>query len=226
MEKYTVSGTAVQKLFEETFKQNSDPERAKKMSAYMRNQFEYLGVATPKRQAICKDFFKSLKNQPLDKNFVNACWDCRYREFKYVAMEYIKMNKSLLTPDDVDWLKTLALNGSWWDTIDCLDKIIGSIAFNYVEVKQTLLKWSVDENIWLRRIAIDHQILAKDKTDTELLEKIIMNNFGSNEFFINKAIGWSLRDYSKTNPDWVRDFVEKHKDKMANLSIREASKYL
>lgn len=66
----------------------------------------------------------------------------------------------------------------------------------------------------------------KERTNTELLEKILVNNFGSSEFFINKAIGWSLRDYSKTNQDWVRNFVETHKDKMDKLSIREASKYL
>ena len=89
-----------------------------------------------------------------------------------------------------------------------------------------MLKWSTDKDFWVRRIAIDHQICRKDKTNTELLEKILLNNFGSSAFFINKAIGWSLRDYSKTNPDWVRNFVETHKDKMNKLSIREASKYI
>ena len=89
-----------------------------------------------------------------------------------------------------------------------------------------MLEWSTDEDFWVRRIAIDHQLCRKERTNTELLEKILVNNFGSSEFFINKAIGWSLRDYSKTNPDWVRNFVETHKDKMAKLSIREASKYL
>ena len=78
------------------------------------------------------------------------------------------------------------------------------------------------ENFWLRRIAINHQICRKDKTDTILLEKILLNNFESSKFFINKAIGWSLRDYSKTNPKWVSDFLEKYKDKMDKLSIEEA----
>ena len=88
-----------------------------------------------------------------------------------------------------------------------------------------MLEWSTDEDFWVRRIAIDHQLCRKERTNTELLEKILVNNFGSSEFFINKAIGWSLRDYSKTNQDWVRNFVETHKDKMDKLSIREASKY-
>lgn len=84
-----------------------------------------------------------------------------------------------------------------------------------------MLEWSTDEDFWVRRIAIDHQLCRKERTNTELLEKILVNNFGSSEFFINKAIGWSLRDYSKTNQDWVRNFVETHKDKMDKLSIRE-----
>lgn len=69
-------------------------------------------------------------------------------------------------------------------------------------------------------------IKSEKKTKKVELEKIIVNNFGSNEFFINKAIGWSLRDYSKTNPEWVRNFINKYKDKMDKLSIKEASKYI
>jgi len=89
-----------------------------------------------------------------------------------------------------------------------------------------MLKWSVDEDFWVRRVAIDHQLGRKEKTNTDLLEKILTNNFGSKEFFINKAIGWALRDYSKTNPDWVRYFIGKYKNKMDKLSIREGSKYI
>ena len=104
--------------------------------------------------------------------------------------------------------------------------IIGGIALKYPGINNVLLEWSVDENIWLRRIAIDHQLLRKEKTNIELLKKIIENNFEQTDFFINKAIGWALRDYSKTNPEWVRNFIEKNKEKMAKLSIREASKYI
>ncbi len=89
-----------------------------------------------------------------------------------------------------------------------------------------MIDWSLDEDFWLRRIAIDHQLLQKEKTDIVLLEKILVNNLNQTEFFITKAIGWSLRDYSKTNPHWVRDFLRKYRHQMASLSIREASKYL
>ena len=89
-----------------------------------------------------------------------------------------------------------------------------------------MLEWSKDEDFWVRRIAIDHQLCRKEKPNTKLLEAILVNNFGSNKFFIDKAIGWSLRDYSKTNPELVIEFVEKCKDKMDKLSIKEASKYI
>jgi 3-methyladenine DNA glycosylase AlkD len=89
-----------------------------------------------------------------------------------------------------------------------------------------MLTWSVDDDLWLRRIAIDHQLLRKDQTDTALLEEIIVANLGQQEFFINKAIGWALRDYSKTDPGWVRAFIERHRDDLAPLSVREAGKYL
>ena len=93
-------------------------------------------------------------------------------------------------------------------------------------MNKILLEWSLDENIWLRRNAINHQLLRKEKTNAELLEKILKNNLGQTEFFINKAIGWALRDYSKTNSEWVKNFIEENEEKMSKLSIREAGKYL
>ena len=134
--------------------------------------------------------------------------------------------KDKLTIDDIPNLKQLILKKSWWDTIDNLDMTIGALALKDSNVNKILLEWSLDENIWLRRIAIDHQLLRKEKTDIELLEKILKNNLEQTEFFINKAIGWALRDYSKTNPEWVKTFIEKNRENMAKLSIKEASKYL
>ena len=131
-----------------------------------------------------------------------------------------------MSPSDLPRLKKLAQTKSWWDTIDFLDRLVESIIARFPETKEIILSWSCDEDIWLRRLAIDHQLLRKEETDTKLLEKILVNNLGQTEFFINKAIGWALRDYSKTNPDWVRDFIERHRAEMAALSIREGSKYL
>ena len=90
-----------------------------------------------------------------------------------------------------------------------------------------MLEWSKKENdIWLRRVAILHQLSFKEHVDKLLLETILRNNLFDSEFFINKAIGWALRDYSKVNPEWVRKFIEENRTDMANLSLREASKYL
>lgn len=207
--------------------QNKDEERAVQMSAYMRDQFSFLGISSPKRRELSRQFLKEArKKKKVDWDFINECWEKDEREFQYLAIDYLKRMEKFLTADDVPKIKQLALQKSWWDTIDALDKIIGSIALSYPEVTETLLRWSVDENIWIRRIAINHQRGRKEKTDADLLEKIIVNNLGQTEFFINKAIGWSLRDYSKINPDWVREFIKKYEDQLAPLSIREASKYI
>ena len=208
------------------FEENRNTERAIKMSAYMRDKFPYLGIQTPKRKELSKSFLKvSKKEKQIDWAFIRACWKKSEREFQYLAVDYLNTVKDGLTPADIPTIREIAVEKSWWDTIDGLDMIIGHIALRFSEVTNIILEWSVDENIWLRRIAIDHQLLRKEKTDTALLETIIKNNFGQTEFFINKAIGWSLRDFSKTNPTWVRDFLNKYHDKLAPLSIREASKY-
>ena len=98
--------------------------------------------------------------------------------------------------------------------------------YDHPELEEIILKWRLSDNIWLRRVAIDHQLLRKEKANVQLLEKILLHNLNQTEFFINKAIGWALRDYSKTNPVWVACFIEKNKERMADLSIKEASKYL
>lgn len=214
------------KLYEEMIRHKNE-EQAQKMSKYMLNKFEYIGIKTPERREIFKNFFKEYKNEEkIDWEFVNKCWENKHREFQYIAADYLKNMKDKLTIDDIPKFKRLILKKSWWDTIDNLDMTIGTLALKDSNVNKILLEWSLDENIWLKRIAIDHQLLRKEKTNTELLEKILKNNLGQAEFFINKSIGWALRDYSKTNPEWVKNFIEKNRENMAKLSIKEASKYL
>lgn len=196
------------------------------MAVYMKNICPFLGIQKPKRAALSREFLKQAKQtETVDWAFVDKCWGLE-REFQYLALDYLRAVAELLTVDDVPRLKKLAEARSWWDTVDNLDRIIGGIALKYPAVNEVLLAWSIDDNFWLRRIAIDHQLQRKELTNTDLLEKILINNLGQKEFFVNKAIGWSLRDYSKTDPDWVRAFLAKHKNQMAPLSVREASKYV
>ncbi|MFM1607439.1 DNA alkylation repair protein [Streptococcus mutans] len=211
----------------QTFYDHADQERAHAMAAYMRDQFPFLGLSTPLRRQLEKDFVKESKaSKAVDWVFVKELWELPEREFQYAACDYLRAMQIFLTEADLPRLKQLVVTKSWWDTTDSLDRTIGKINFPSSIVDATMLEWSSDDNFWLRRVAIDHQLLRKDKMKTNLLEKILINNLNQSEFFINKAIGWILRDYSKTNPDWVRTFIEKHKNQMANLSIKEASKYL
>lgn len=209
------------------FRVHADPTKASGMRKYMRDQFDFLGIPTPLRRSLTKSDIKDLRTaRQMDWAFVDSCWACPFRELQYVAVGYLATLTHLLGPDDVDRVKRLAQTKSWWDTIDGLDRIVGGIALTYPQVNQTLLEWSNDDDFWLRRIAIDHQLGRKGRTDTVLLERIIVNNLGQKEFFVNKAIGWALREYSKTDPEWVRDFVETYRDQLAPLSIREATKYV
>ena len=215
----------VEELLKE-LKAVAHPDDAVAMKAYMKNKFEFLGVKTPARRKLAKAFFKQQTDSVIDWDFINESWSNPYRELQYAVLDYLESRKKLLIPSDLPRLKKLAQTKSWWDTIDFLDRLVGSIIARFPETKEIILAWSRDEDIWLRRLAIDHQLLRKEETDTELLEKILVNNLGQTEFFINKAIGWALRDYSKTNADWVRDFIEQHREEMSALSIREGSKYL
>ena len=205
----------------------ADNARALDMSKYMKNKFEFFGVGAKERNEIWKPYFKEAKKtKTIDWQFIEICFKHEKRECQYTAAYYLKYMQNSLSEDDIPKLKELVLTKSWWDTVDILDKVIGSIIYNNKKLYSIMLEWSEDDNIWLRRVAIDHQLLRKEHTDIKLLEKILINNLNHKEFFVNKAIGWALRDYSKTNPLWVRNFIESHRENMASLSIREASKYL
>ena len=205
----------------------ADGERAAQMAAYMRDQFRYLGVQTPARRKISRPFLNAAKKERLlDWDFVDACWQAEEREFQYVAADYLRKVRRLLTVADLPRIRGLAVTKPWWDTVDSLDATVGSVVAQSAEGRELILKWARDESMWVRRLAIDHQLQRKESTDVELLSSIIEANLGSGEFFIDKAVGWALRDYSKTDPEWVRAFIAEHRQGMAALVIREASQYL
>ncbi|MCO8193642.1 DNA alkylation repair protein [Anaerofustis sp. NSJ-163] len=211
----------------EVLYEKRDEENAVNMAKYMKNKFDFLGINKPELKKIEREYFKEIKNKEyIDYDFVNKCYGDSNRELQYFAIDYLINKKRYLTNEDVPFIKNLIVTKSWWDTSDMIYKLIADMALKYEDINEILISWSKDNNIWIRRVSIIHQLHRKEKTNTKLLEKIIVNNFGSDEFFINKAIGWALRDYSKTNKEWVSNFINKYKDKMSNLSIKEASKYL
>lgn len=201
-----------------------DLDKKEGMEAYMRNQFPFLGVqATPRRKVI-NPLFKGIQKQPINWELIHQLWQADEREYQYVALDILKKQSKQLTYEDIPTLKKLAQTKSWWDTIDVLDRLIGNIGLTDSRVDDLMITWSEDDDFWLRRISIDHQIGRKEKTNIQLLETIIINNLNSSEFFINKAIGWSLREYSKIDPEYVKKFITLHDKQMARLSIREALK--
>lgn len=209
------------------FESKEDKENAIAMSKYMRSMFDFYGLPTPKRKEAYNSFIKNeKKSKIIDWDFLDKCYDDNHREFQYLVYDYLLSMKQYVSYEDVSKIKKYIVNKSWWDTIDFLCKVIGDVELRDLRVKDLMLEWSNEDNIWIKRTAIEHQLNLKDKTDCELLEKIIVNCFGTDEFFINKAIGWALREYSKTDSIWVKNFIDKYKNQMNDLSIKEASKYI
>lgn len=209
------------------FENMQDQNQALSMAQYMKNQFVFYGIPTPQRRKLYKDFLKQeKKHKQIDWDFLDLCYQDPHREFQYFVCDYLKMFQNQLVYEDIQHMKVYIKDKQWWDSIDNFDTIIGQIGLTDQRVDDLMLEWSLDDDFWLRRLAIDHQLGRKEKTNTILLEEILVNNLNSHEFFINKAIGWILRDYSKTNPQWVRDFIQQYHEKMAKPSIKEGSKYI
>ena len=215
----------MQKDIFDIFASAYDPDSAVKMAAYMKNRFPFLGINKPKRAELSKEFLKEKKKDTeIDWDFIFKCYSMQEREFHYLAIDYLLSVKNLLKADDIAKVETLITDNSWWDSVDSIDSILGDMVLRFPELKPVMLNFAASDNIWLRRSAIDFQLKYKDKTDTALLSQIIELNLGSNEFFIKKAIGWILREYSKTNKEWVGMFIQTHD--LSPLSVREAGKYI
>lgn len=220
MHPYTLSLKA---LFEE----NADPAKAGPMKKYMRDQYEYLGIKSPQAATLLSGHIKEHGLPPLEKLDVilRELWSLPQREFQYAAMNLMERLDKKLNEEFITTIEYLITTKSWWDTVDLLaGHAVGSQFKRFPKVKEKYLKkWRNSNNLWLRRTTLLFQLGYKKETDFDLLCELIKENLGSEEFFINKAIGWALRQYAHTNPAPVKKFVKATKE-LHPLSRREALK--
>jgi 3-methyladenine DNA glycosylase AlkD len=208
-------------------KQKANAAQAGPMKKYMRDQFEYLGVKSPQlkllfRQVIQEHGLPSLEE--LDA-VLRELWELPEREYQYLAISLMERLEKKLPPNAIKTLEYMIIHKSWWDTVDNISHIVGVHFKRYPDVREKYLpKWRASGNFWLRRTAILFQLDYKQETDFDLLKDIIQENLGSKEFFINKAIGWSLRQYARLDPNAVKKFVDA--TPLHPLSRREAMKHL
>ncbi|MEM7102433.1 MAG: DNA alkylation repair protein [Bacteroidota bacterium] len=209
-------------------KQHADPEKAVKMQKYMRDLFNYYGIKAPELRQLQRQY-RHESGFPEKKDLfgiVKDCWKLPQREFQYFGQELMEKFSKKPDPGFLDIYEYMITNKSWWDTVDFIAaKLVGNYFKQFPNlISDTNEQWLESGDIWLQRTTLLFQLKYKTKTDIELLSANIMRLKSSKEFFIRKAIGWLLREYSKTNASFVRDFVTKHE--LAPLSEREALKWL
>lgn len=203
------------------------PELAESMARYMKNIFPFCGVKKPQRALLERPFLKESLTLPLpeliQEIFRNYHKD--EREYQYYAIDLAQKNIQRFTLADLAELLPLLAEKSWWDSIDAWRKVFATwVLAHPTELKQVYAFFYQHENFWYRRVAINLQLLFKEQTDPALLAQAILADLTTEEFFIQKAIGWALRDYSKVNPDWVKNFMQQHS--LSKLALREGSKYI
>ncbi|MBW4481421.1 MAG: DNA alkylation repair protein [Tildeniella torsiva UHER 1998/13D] len=210
------------------FGQQASPEQAGPMKQYMRNQFEFLGIRGPMQKALVKQFVaeNGLPDLAQLDDIVRELWSWPEREYHYMALTFLDRHQKQLTPEDVPLLEYLITTKSWWDTVDSLaSHNVGKLLSQYSSSRQAVIEsWRESENIWLRRTTLLFQLGYKAQTDDALLFSLVEQNKDSREFFLQKAIGWALREYSKTAPEAVQGFVSTAS--LAPLSQRESLKWL
>ena len=164
--------------------------------------------------------------EPFSEEYVPFLWGLPEREYQYFAVDYLTSKSKTLARDHIALVGELITEKSWWDTVDALaTKVVGPLCMKYPDIRHKEIQhFSESGNIWLIRTAILFQLKYKDKTDTKLLSGLIQKHSETGEFFVDKAIGWVLRQYAKTDAKWVLEFLNTHT--LAPLSTREAEKHL
>ncbi|NLJ55319.1 MAG: DNA alkylation repair protein [Intrasporangiaceae bacterium] len=213
---------------------HADPERAVGQQAYMKSALPYLGLTSPVlrkalRPVLADPAYRIVSREEWEAT-VRALWDrATHREHWYAALSLLghRTYRSWQDPHLLPLIDGLVRDGAWWDVVDDLaTHFVREILLAYPEeVAQTMRTWSLDDDLWIRRTAMLCQVGAKQATDPDLLTDVIEPNIEHTDFFSRKAIGWALREYAKTDPDWVRTFVEQHPN-LSGLSRREALKHL
>ncbi|MGD8118742.1 MULTISPECIES: DNA alkylation repair protein [unclassified Vibrio] len=201
---------------------------ALQMQAYMRNQFRFLGIKSTQRREVLKPLFSKEQLPEIDDlpSIVRELWSLPEREFQLIAVDLLIKRKNQLPEAFLYELEWLIITKSWWDTVDFLSShITAALYINHSDqTRQYISRWRNSDNIWLRRTALLYQLRFKQQTDEKLLFEIIKENQADNEFFIQKAIGWALREFSKTNAKSVVSFIDQQN--IQGIANREGLKWL
>jgi len=210
-----------------------DPERALKQQAYMKSVLPYYGISMPDLRRITTTVMREYTFDGAEQleATVRFVWDnVTHREQWYAALTLLgaKQFSAFRNLEFLDLYEHLIITGAWWDVVDDVaTHFVGPLLRAEPEVMtQVLRQWAADDHLWLQRSAIIAQVGAGTETDTELLRQVIEPSLERREFFLRKAIGWALRDYARTEPEWVRTFVAEHDDRLSPLSKKEATKHL
>ncbi|MBN1952771.1 MAG: DNA alkylation repair protein [Bacteroidales bacterium] len=210
------------------YESHSAPQTAIWAKKYLKDQFEMLGVGTTARRQLMKAFFCEYGYPPPGqwKDFCIYLWQLPEREYQYTVLDALRKHTKKLNKEDILWIEELIVSKSWWDTVDGLAAwIVGDYFRKFPEqIIPVTGRWMDSGNLWLQRTCLLYQLTYKEDLDTALLSRFIEKLADHKDFFIRKAIGWILRQYSKTNPRWVGDFLASHE--LSGLSRREGSKYI
>lgn len=208
----------------ELYLEAANKEEAIGMAAYMKNNFKFLGIKKPIRTEILKPYFIELKKYSSEEilQIAKELWALPEREYQYTAIELLVKAKKKWTPEYFDFFEFMLCDKSWWDSVDTIaTKLIGEYVFQHKNTLEARMKeYAIDPNMWRRRTSIIFQLFYREECNIEMLFENIILNKKDPEFFIQKAIGWSLRQISEQHPDLVRDFVEEQG--LKGLARREA----
>ena len=225
----TPLATTVLNRLSEIYPAAADPVRAVGARAYMRDQFPFHGITNPRLTTLNREVLAGL-DRPTGADLVAValgCWEKPEREYQYFACTYLRKYVGVGSPFLLSTVRELITTKSWWDTVDTLAAhTVGPLVTAHPKLVSTMDEWIADENMWVARTAILHQLRYKERTDAERLFRYCTARAGHKDFFIRKAIGWALREYAYTDPSAVRAYVEEHRAMLSPLSIREASKHL
>jgi 3-methyladenine DNA glycosylase AlkD len=208
----------------------ADASKAGPMAAYLKTDMPFYGVQKPDRVPVYKEMKKRFRplSQRNYEEAVLALWSLPHREEKYAAITFSLQNEVFITTKSLPLYERLIREGAWWDLVDGVaSDLVGRVLLEQRrQTRPVIEQWIDDDDVWIRRTAIIVHLGHKEQTDARQLFDHCLRRAHEKEFFIRKAIGWALREYSKTAPEEVRDFLIENREVLSGLSFREGAKRL
>lgn len=211
--------------------QISDPDRGQIQKKYLKSPFLFYGVSRSDMKAIAREVKRKWPDIS-QREILDLCsqlWEQEHHECKSIAIDLLNLCPGHIDNKVLGLIDHMIDTATGWDHIDEIAiRLVGRLLIKDKNNFAYLAECGKSPNFWKRRVSIIAQLklYKTNHFNREFFFTACAEHLHEKEFFIRKAIGWGLRELSKSDPNAVFEFICQRRADMSGLTFREGSKRL